>query len=253
MFVLGLLASVLGVVLYAVNTANEREARRHIDEALTLTAGAFRRSLLARERILLEKARLLSSDFAFKQAAATRDHPTLLSALENHRARVAAAVMMLLELDGTVIADTLHPTAHGDATSLMRLRDAAMTSEHGDAASIESLDDRYYQLVMVPLFTPEPTAWIVIGFAMGDDFALELQRETRTHVTLLTETRDGWIPFSSTLTRDRLEALGEGRLDEVDGGDANITLELGGEVFVTAVQHVSVEPARPVLALLQRS
>src|SRR5262245_14426678 len=65
--VVGLLVVVQGAVLLAVHGANLRQARRHVAEALELTARDFRRSLDVRERILLEKARLLSSDFAFKQ------------------------------------------------------------------------------------------------------------------------------------------------------------------------------------------
>ena len=71
-------------MLLAVNAANVREARRHIDEALELSAGALRRSLQVREQILLEKAQLLSAEFAFENAFATCEHGTLLSALENH-------------------------------------------------------------------------------------------------------------------------------------------------------------------------
>ena len=155
----------------SVGAALHNTWRRNIDEALRLTAGAFDRSLRAREGILREKARLLSADFGFKEATATGDHATVLSALENHRDRVGADVMMLLEPSSEVIADTLHPEAVGTPSPVLPLISAAMDSPFGEASTIQFIDDRPYQLVVVPLFTPEPTAWIAIGFTMSGSAA----------------------------------------------------------------------------------
>ena len=240
---------VLGGVLFAVTTANETEARRHIDEALILTASAFRRSLATREQILVEKARLLSGDFAFKQAAATRDHPTLLSALDNHRARVGASVMMLLEMDGVVIADTLHAEVQGINSPLTTLLDIAANSAFGDASAIEAIDGRHYQLVVVPLFTPEPSAWIIIGFALENEFALALQRETNTHVSLLTQNENGWTTFSSTYPDPIQDELHKAIGTDLATAEGNLAIELGGDEYVSSIQQVS----KGVIAVLQRS
>jgi len=251
-FVFGLLVLVQGAVFLAVNAANVREARRHIDEALELTAGSFRRSLGARRQILLEKARLLSSDFAFKEVSATGDHATLLSALENHEARVGANVMMLLGMGGQILADTLHVAAHGTPSPLLPLVAVAMDDDFGEASSIQSIDGDSYQLVVVPLFTPEPSAWIVIGFELGDAFARELQRETRTHVSLLTRDPGRWRAFSSTLEGAQRAALEEGIAAELREARRSISMRLQGDEFVSWVAPVdNVGPE--IAAVLQRS
>jgi adenylate cyclase len=251
-FVLGLIVLVQGAVLLAVNAANVREARRHIDEALELTAGAFRRSLQSRNQILLEKARLLSSDFAFKEASATGDHATLLSALENHQARVGADVMMLLETSGDVFADTLHPDVRGGPSPLVRLVEVAMDTEFGEASFIESIDGNPYQLVVVPLFTPAPDSWIVIGFAIGDALAEELQRETNTHVSLLWRQRYGWEGFCSTLdplvSRELADELAAGRYEQRQ----SLSMTLAGKEFVSWISPVANDGI-DVVAVLQRS
>ena len=126
-FVVGVLLLVQGAVLLSVHAANLRGARQHVNEALELTAAAFRRSLQVREQILVEKARLLSSDFAFKQVAATRDSATIRSALENHSGRVGAQVMMLLDPAGAPLASTL-ALAAGDAEALGRSSRARTTT-----------------------------------------------------------------------------------------------------------------------------
>jgi adenylate cyclase len=251
-FVFGLLVVVQIAVLLAVNAANEREARRHIDEALELTAGALRRSLRTREQILLEKAELLSADFAFKKAFATGEHDTLLSVLENHQARIGGSVMMLLGMDGRVLADTLHPDAHGSPSVLLPLVSAAMDSEFGEASSIQAIDGAPYQLVVVPLFTPEPSAWIVIGFALEDAFAQELRRETRTHVSLLWREPRGWAVFCSTLEPGARPML-EGSLTASPGeARRSISMQLAGDEFVSWVAPVA-NTGSDVVAVLQRS
>jgi adenylate cyclase len=231
-FVAGLLVLVQAAVLLAVQAASLREARRSIDEALELTAGAFQHSLEERRKILLDKALLLSSDFAFKAATATLDQATILSALENHRARVGADLMLLLELSGEVIADTRDAARAGAASELEALLARAREDEFGEASSIRWLGGVAYQLVTVPLFMPEPRAWIVIGFALGDTFARELQRQTRTQVSLLLRRPEGWDAFCSTLAEPARRAL-EARLSGSPRvGPELATLVLAGHEYV---------------------
>ena len=97
-FLISLLGTVLGAVFFSVNQANISNARLHLEDALQLTANSFARSLRGREKILTEKVRLLSSDFAFKSAFATRDTETIRSVLKNQHQRVGENIMLLLSL-----------------------------------------------------------------------------------------------------------------------------------------------------------
>ena len=253
-FVLGLLLLVQAAVFAAVTTANVRNARQHVDEALALTAAAFDRSLAVRERILLEKARLLSSDFAFKEVCAAGDVATLLSALENHRDRVGASVMMVVSMDGRIEADTLHREAHGRPFSLPHLLEAARGDEFGEASSIEFLGAAPHQLVVTPLFTPEPSAWIVIGFAVDDALARELRQGTGTHVSLLRRTDGGgWQPFASTLPDDVRRFLGPGLSQDLHEANRSLSMDLGGAEYVSWVAPARSVGAVRVVTVLQRS
>ena len=253
-FVLGLLLLVQAAVFAAVTTANVRNARQHVDEALALTAAAFDRSLAVRERILLEKARLLSSDFAFKEVCAAGDVATLLSALENHRDRVAASVMMVVAMDGRIEADTLHREAHGRPFPLPHLLEAARGDEFGEASSIEFLDAAPHQLVITPLFTPEPSAWIVIGFAVDDALARELRQGTGTHVSLLRRSDGGrWQPFASTLPDDARPFLGPSLSADLHEANRSLSMDLGGAEYVSWVAPARSVGAVRVVTVLQRS
>jgi adenylate cyclase len=246
---------VQGVAFLAVNGANARNARLHVDEALALTADAFARSLEVRETILLEKARLLSSDFAFKGAVATGEHATLLSVLENHRARLEASVMMLVSMGDDPITEgcTLHPEDEDVAFPLPQLLAAAQDSEFGEASSIEFLDDRPHQLVVTPLFMPEPEKWIVLGFPVDDSLARSLREGTGTEVSLLRLQAARWAPFASTLP-DAARAELTGRITrEIEGASASVTLELAGLDYVTGLVPARSVGEPRVLIALQRS
>ncbi|MGH8592173.1 MAG: adenylate/guanylate cyclase domain-containing protein [Gammaproteobacteria bacterium] len=251
-FVVGLLVLMHGAVLLSVHAANLRGARSQIDEALELTAAAFRRSLRVREQILVEKARLLSSDYAFKQVAATKDPATIRSALENHSARVGADAMLLLDLSGDVVADTLRLEPGACAPARRALVAAAMNDEFGEASSIQPLGDTPYQLVIVPLFTPEPSAWIAIGFAVDDRFALELQQETRTQVSLLRRGPAGWYAFCTTLAEPARRELERQLPDAMPAKARSLSFAIAGNEYVSWIEAIE-EGGIPVLAVLQRS
>ena len=199
---IGLLSVVLIAVFIAVNQANESNARRHLEESLQVTARSFLQTLGARQRILFDKARLLSGDFAFKKVVATHDHETIVSALENHRLRVKATVMMLADLDGILIADTQHPEQKNQPWSLQGLQKIA--TEKGQAGGIQLLNGTPYQLVLTPLYTPDPSAWIVIGFKITDRLAKRQAQQTHSDVSLFYQQHDqqqneNWHLLASTL------------------------------------------------------
>lgn len=252
-FVLGLLALVQGAVFLAVNATNVSEARRGIADALEITASAFRRSLETREQILVEKARLLSADFAFKEATATGDHSTILSALDNHRARVGGDVMLLLAFSGEVMADTLHPADHGILSPIEPLLEQARADEFGETSSLWLLEGEAYQLVVVPLFMPEPRAWIVIGFRIGDAFANELKQETRTEVSLLKRGAGHWETLASTLPDPARRVLEHGLPREAPTAPhETTTISLDRDQYISWITPLVIGGV-PVIAVLQRS
>ncbi len=254
-FVLGLLSAVLGSFYFAVNTANVSNARAHIEEALELTVSALERSLEDREQNLFHNVRLLSGDYAFKTAFATSEHQTILSALDNHRVRVGADVMLLVSFDDEIIADTLHPELDGEDFQFPELTLAAEGSDYGEASMIGFIDGVPYQLVVVPLFTPDPSAWIVIGFVIDDAFARRLQESTRTQVSILYQPPEAanWTLFTSTLEGASQALLEQSINRGLPPADKSISMRFGHEEFVSLVTRIGNGASRPMVAVLQRS
>ncbi|MEE9328191.1 MAG: adenylate/guanylate cyclase domain-containing protein [Cocleimonas sp.] len=263
LLIIGLFALVLAAVFFAVNQANQSNARSHLEEALSITTFAFQRDLAARDNVLIEKGRLLSADFAFKEAVITDDHDTILSVLENHRMRVGASVMMLATMDGRVIADTLHPKLAESLWTLSSLQASAEQTDTGEANGIQLLDGKPYQLVILPLFTPEPTAWIAIGFEVKDAFSKKLAEQTHSQVSLLyshdfTDYNDAaWLTLSSTLDvsdqKDLLFHLQErGKSNLAPSKDVE-DVDLGGDPYLSRILMIQGSGEGHTIAVLQRS
>ena len=200
-----LMVTVQAGVFALVNTVGTASARKTVGEELSAGARIFDRLLEQDTQRLIQGARLLSADYAFREAIATGDADTVNSVLSNHGKRIEADLMMLVGVDKHVIADTIGaPT--GDAFPFPKLLNEAEGSQQ--AAAMVSLRGRLYQLVIVPVLAPLPVAWVAVGFAVNDALAHELNRLTQLQVSFLT--RDGvqsWRLQASTLSAESRAGL----------------------------------------------
>src|SRR5688572_8583365 len=114
-FFVALLACVQVAAFWFVNAANSGNARAKVEEELDVGQRVFARLLEQNADKLKLSARVLASDFAFREAIATHDNRTIASVLANHGARIGANAMVFVDLDGRVIADTLRPKAKSRA------------------------------------------------------------------------------------------------------------------------------------------
>ncbi len=216
-----------GLVFFTVSGAANRSAIRASNEALQITLASLKVTMASREANLRTRARLLSQDFAFKSLVSESDHDTLLSAFASYRRRIGADWMFVMGLDGRSMADTLRPDGGDQLIAAGQMMRAIENGER-DSSSIQIVNGRAYQVVMVPLLSPTPVAWVGIGFEITDTVAAELKRQTYTEVTLaIRETGKATI-YSSTLDQDqRRDFLApHGKL---------------GIVSLQGVEHVAIE------------
>src|SRR5947209_13697923 len=93
--------------LISVYVAGQRTLRKTVAEQLRVGSRVLNRILDTRARQLSDSLRVLALDFAFREAIASADVPTITSVLANHGSRIAADAVVLVDLDGKVTADTL--------------------------------------------------------------------------------------------------------------------------------------------------
>ena len=246
-FFVGLLLAVQGAAFVVVDLANSRYARQQINAELEVDARVFSRLLTGRTSQLVQAARLLSGDFAFKSAYASGDQGTLLSALRNHQSRIEADVMVLFSLDEEEVVSTLARPPGAEPADFSAIIEAADDSDEDEAAMVMLLADRPYQVVLVPLLAPLPVAWIGIGFVLDEDFVRALEELTLAHVSILRRAGESWRVEASTLAEPMALA---GALGTARRPGQSFVLGLAGRDSVTLIQPLGGDGV--LQAVLQR-
>ena len=139
-------------------------------QRLIVAADQFTRQLHEMERQMAAGIRVLTLDFALRQAIAEHDHATVVSTLRNHGARVGASRMMLVEMDGTISADTARLTGRFPYPDLL---EPAIVQ--GSVAIVAVMAERPVWLVVVPVLAPVPIAYVVASLPLDDELLLRLR------------------------------------------------------------------------------
>ena len=244
-FFVALLALVQVAAFWLINAANSSNAHTKVEEELNVGQRVFARQLDQNAEKLKLAARVLASDFAFREAIATHDNQTIASVLTNHGARIGADAMLFVDLDGKVISDTLRPQAGAHAFEY-----PALISGHAANASMEVLDGHAFQLVAVPVLAPLPIGWVVMGFAVDDALARDLRQLTELEVSFALEGTDGWRVLASTLPPGE-----QHELMAAMPSHSNATTRL--DVRISDVDHqaliIPLEKDAHIVAVLHRS
>ncbi|MDX2220926.1 MAG: adenylate/guanylate cyclase domain-containing protein [Burkholderiales bacterium] len=182
-FFVVLLMGVQLAVFLSIRAAIEQVARDKIQEELQVGQRVFKRLLDQNSQQLVEATSVLTYDFGFREAIATRDQPTILSALGNHARRIKANGMTLVGLDNVVVADTLLADSAGK--TFMHPELIAEAQQFGRASAIRQLQDKVYQIVVVPVLAPLPISWVAMAFVIDDQLARDLQRITGLDVSFV--------------------------------------------------------------------
>ncbi|MDX9884754.1 putative bifunctional diguanylate cyclase/phosphodiesterase [Thauera sp.] len=207
----------------------------------------FARLLEQRADQLAQAARVLAADYGFRAALLSADRGTVVSALENHGTRIGASQMLLIGLDGQLVA--AHPPGAGvQPAGLTDL--IAVARERGSATGFQSVAQTLYQLVVVPVMAPVPVAWVVVGFAVDEAFALDLKRLTGLDVSLLRQPAGGvaqlvvstlpQAPQAALLAR---EDVGSMQIHGIEHVGLRHVVDAQADEQVSAVLQLSLERA----------
>lgn len=251
----GLLVVVQTAAFIAVNQANNANARQVVTEALRVGSGVFNRLVKERTQTLLEAARLLSGDFAFKSAYFTNKHGTILSAMENHLARIGSAnIMMLVSLENEIIADTRHPTITGMPIPWPNLIEAAEKDEFGETGGVVIIDGLPHQIMVVPLLTPDVEAWILIGFLIDENFAKEMSGLLLSDISVLQKNFvTEWNMVASTLPENLHTHLLAKLNSEKWAMAQEGVIDLNGDAYLSFAAPLLKKSGMSVSVLMQRS
>jgi diguanylate cyclase len=208
-FFVALIGLVQIAAFLLVDSANSTNARQKIESELQLGERIFARLLEQNRERLAQTARVMAADYGLREAIATNDSATAISALRNHAGRIDANMTMLVSLDRNVIADTFAVDGRLRQFEFPLLIERA--AKEGSASSIELIDGHAYQLVVVPVMAPLPISWIVLGFIVDDQLANELRQLTALEVSFLagTNVSGRWRVLASTLDAQQASVTAE--------------------------------------------
>jgi adenylate cyclase len=183
LFFVALLILVQLAVFISIRAAIERVAREKVQEELQVGQRVFKQLLDQNGQQLVEATSVLTYDFGFREAIATNDRDTILSALRNHASRIKADGMTLVGLDNVVVADTLDNANAGKPFAYPEL--VAEAQQLRRASSIRLINGKAYQIVVVPVLAPLPISWVSMAFVIDDGLARVLQRITGLDVSFV--------------------------------------------------------------------
>jgi len=189
----------------AIRSVIAHNAETSITAELKTGEGVLRRLLEQQAEKRADAAQLLAQDYGFKQAiglplAEAGTVETIADALRNQGDRIGASVVAYFDNNLKLVAAT-RADASGFAGELKRQIGGVAGKAAGDEGlQVAQLDGRVYQVVVVPVRTPAPVGWILMGFALTGDALQDLKGLSELQGIVVRREADRWVPLFSSLT-----------------------------------------------------
>lgn len=255
---------VAGLVL--IQRGIDSNARASITAELTNGEKVFRKLMEQNAQKRRFSAQVLARDTGFVQAVGndgSGDRETIQSALENSARRARANLTMLVDGDRKIKVST-GIGKHAELEKLvLGLLDQAEQSADG-ASGIALVDGKPYQIVVMPVKAPITIAWVVMGFAIDRQLAMDMKELSALEVAVLARDTEGrWRAGDATVApaaASAIAAQSQGRTErtfdvDMDGSRYSARLvDIGraGESGASVMLARSIEEATAEYSRLER-
>jgi|GEM_PF-216155 len=179
------------VILTVVWVATLNTAQNDIEKNISLATNVLERTINNANVQLYKSALVLTSDFGFKQAVASRDAKTIQSVLVNHTKRIDADLMAILDMNGNITASSNQLLTVGDQFFNPTSTIEALNDNGGLA--FYQIENKLISVVVSTVRAPTPIAIALVGFEINSQFINELSEMIGQDLQLSTN-------FSSTPT-----------------------------------------------------
>jgi diguanylate cyclase (GGDEF)-like protein len=167
-------------------------AQGKITKQFETTSVIFNQLWQLKAKALVDAAEILSRDFGFREAVATNDKPTMVSALVNLRARVGADRAFIVLRDGGVISDGV---GEGSADLKAAIASLPYKLPQDRNSAVAAYDEISYKLVVAPILAPMEIGWVVFAVEIDEKMLRELgnlsENRINAYVVELGQTQ-GW-------------------------------------------------------------
>ena len=176
------------------STAPSQFNEKKVTQDINVAENVYKQYLTSKESLLLTAAKVLTADFGFKQAVATRDANTISSVLYNHSQRINADLMLLLDLSGKLVSTNRQQDFDDNSQVLMN-----ELLNNTEQSSFVVLNNELYQVILLPIKAPRTVAYSLVGFKIDESVVLELKNLTGLDVSFIAKGDD--LVRSSLLER----------------------------------------------------
>ncbi|MDB5755633.1 MAG: hypothetical protein JWR56_2061 [Massilia sp.] len=244
---------VIGLVV--IQRGIDSNARASIATELTNGEKVFRKLMEQYAQKRRFSAQVLARDTGFVQAVgndANGDQETIKSALENSARRARADLTMLVDGERKVKVTTGIGKSAALETLVQRLLDQA---EQTDGASgIALVDDKPFQVVVMPVKAPITIAWVVMGFAIDGELASDMKELSALEVAILSRDAAGrWRPVESTLAPAVAGSMLANLQNTKIGAAHTFDIDISGSKYSARMVDISREGVRGASVMLARS
>ncbi|MDV6332420.1 EAL domain-containing protein [Asticcacaulis sp. 201] len=186
----GLFSVALLMIALACYMAVVSYARTSVQKELQASASVFNRIWTLKSDSLQTNAVLLSRDFGFKSALATKDTATVESAFTNLQSRLNIQRGLIIGPDGQPVVGEKGDLGQALASAL------ASKNEFNAINGIVAVDSHPYQAVAAPVMAPDRQGWVVFAQRLDQAEMQNLQGLSSIPIkaSVLTQTRGGlWL------------------------------------------------------------
>lgn len=236
-----LVLGILLATLLVISQQASRTARLRITADLHSTRQQFETLQRQRYRSLLALSRVLGREYALRNAVATYDPPTVVTAIQSFQARIQSDYLLITDDQGALLAAVGVQEA---ATDLSPFEHATVQGAPAIAGALEGRESLHiwrvqgglYQVATVPLKAgSDILGTLSIGYAIDRALLRELQTITGSAITLLAGDTLPASTWGAQAQRELMAALAKAAWSaEVSSADQDIReLVLGGEIYLS--------------------
>ena len=193
--IIGLVIVTQTVTLAAVLLGTRQTVEARAAEQLRSGGTLAEQLIRFRAGQLANGVAVLAGDFGFREAVASGDRPTILSAARNNAQRIGADMVLLLDTHGRTLASSA-PGVDGGGSPTSLLEDA---DGERDQPHFRVFGAHAYQFFVAPVRTPETIAWVAMGFVVDEALAARVRDLVGSQVAIITHGAGGLTRIAATL------------------------------------------------------
>ena len=236
--IIGLVVVTQSVTLIAVLARVEQTVEGRAAGELSAGGVFIEQMIRFRAAQLASGVSVLASDFGFREAMASGEPDTQLSAAQNQVKRIGADLMLLLDKQGAFITST-RPVDADTASALSQLLAAADMA--ADRPHVMAIGAQPYQFFVAPVRAPELIGYVALGFAVDDTLAHRMSELVGAQISLVSARADGTPFIASSLEPDQRQALGKIALQTLQNTGAQ-RLEIGTDQYLSVSRQLPSSP-----------